>query len=213
VGAGPAPRLTLKVPDGEAGSRGSAFSAFVERAKRREEIESMRLLTLRRLRFKTAGALGRGERSREPAYVVGSICKRSESRRHREWLIRPAEEVKCGYGDLAGDRLNDPANPLKTRSGRTGRESAPPEAEVFPLLEHWAPARKRLHRSVYAASKLSTLSAQYYFDRLLHRRARGVAIWNDAEPPSRLRILRDASSAVIHRFCEKFQEAMIFTNA
>jgi hypothetical protein len=113
--------------------------------------------------------------------------------------------------NLAGAAAQPSSQPAEdATAGGPGEDLPPPEGEVFPLLDPIEPERgSGLHRfSVTQLVNYQRCPRQYYFDRLLHAPSEEeVAVWNDAEapePPSNL--TATLRGAVIHRFCEKFQE-------
>jgi ATP-dependent helicase/nuclease subunit A len=207
--------LTLKVPDGRGRlAAGSAFSAFVERAKRREEFESMRLLYVAATRAQDRLVLSGAVKDLASLRTwLGWICKALGVVQEPEsGLFRPLEEVEVR---LTVNLARAPAQPSgqpaeDAAAGEPGEDLPPPEGEVFPLLDPIEPERgSGLHRfSVTQLLNYQRCPRQYYFDRLLHAPSEEeVAVWNDAEapePPANL--TATLRGAVIHRFCEKFQE-------
>jgi ATP-dependent helicase/nuclease subunit A len=203
--------LTLKAPDGRGRlAAGSAFAAFAERAKRREEFESMRLLYVAATRAQDRLVLSGAAKDLASfrSSWLGWICK----------ALGVAKEPESGLLRLGGEvevRLTvNLAGASAQASSQPGENSAedlrPPEDCVFPLLEPIEAERgSGLHRfSVTQLLNYQRCPRQYYFDRLLHAPSEEeVALWNDAEapePPANL--TATLRGAVIHRFCEKFQE-------
>jgi len=204
--------LTLKIPDGR-GSLvwGAAYSTFTERAKRREEFESMRLLYVAATRA-------------QDRLVLSGAAKDIASLRN-SWLDWVCEAL--GVATDAASALLAPAEGVEVQLTLNLLDSAlvteglgearavqpdlmPPSDEAFPLLESIKSERSRaLHRfSVTQLLNYRRCPRQYYFDRVLHAPSEEeVAAWNDAEapePPSNL--TATVRGAVVHRFCEKFIE-------
>ncbi len=204
--------LTLQVPDGQ-GKRvwGAAFSAFTERAKRREEFESMRLLYVAATRA-------------QDRLILSGAAKELTSLRNSwlEWacnalgvgtdatsgLLEPAEGVNLRLTLNLLDAAPEPASPDESPAANS--VLMPPGDEGFPLLASIQSERSSaLHRfSVTQLLNYHRCPRQYYFDRVLHAPSEEeVAVWNDAEapePPANL--TATLRGAVIHRFCEKFSE-------
>jgi ATP-dependent helicase/nuclease subunit A len=204
--------LTLQVPDGQ-GKRvwGAAFSAFNERAKRREEFESMRLLYVAATRA-------------QDRLILSGAAKELTSLRN-SWLERACNALGVGTDATSGllepaagvnlrltlnllDAAPEPTSPDESPAANS--VLMPPRDEGFPLLESIQSERSSaLHRfSVTQLLNYHRCPRQYYFDRVLHAPSEEeVAVWNDAEapePPANL--TATLRGAVIHRFCEKFAE-------
>ncbi|HSQ19493.1 MAG TPA: PD-(D/E)XK nuclease family protein, partial [Blastocatellia bacterium] len=203
--------LTLKVPDGR-GTRvpGSTFSTFTERAKRREEFESMRLIYVAATRAKDRLILSgaaKDLRSLRSSWL-GSICNAlGLGAGSATGLITPAEGVVLRLTLTLLDAPQCAPSPEVSRAVQS--ELTPPSDERFPLLE---PIESDYSTALYRFSVTQLLNyqrcaRQYYFDRVLHAPAEEeIAIWNDAEapePPANL--TATLRGAVIHRFCEKFR--------
>jgi ATP-dependent exoDNAse (exonuclease V) beta subunit len=203
--------LTLKVPDGR-GMRvpGSTFSTFTERAKRREEFESMRLIyvaaTRAQDRLILSGA-ARDLRSLRSSWL-GSICNAlGLGAGSATGLINPAENVVLRLTLNLLDAPQCARSPEVSQAAQA--DLTPPSDESFPLLE---PIESDYSTALYRFSVTQLLNyqrcaRQYYFDRVLHAPAdEEIAIWNDAEapePPANL--TATLRGAVIHRFCEEFR--------
>lgn len=202
--------LTLKVPDGRGRLvGGSASTMFAERAKRREEYESMRLLYVASTRAKDRLILSGAAKD------VGSlkrswldwICKAfgvaSDSVTGR---LAPADAVDLR---LTLNLLDAPPDVSGQEDQQTVQlELAPPSDLGFPLLE---PIQSEISNAIHRFSVTQLLNyrrcaRQYYFDRVLHApREDQIAVWNDAEapePPANL--TATLRGAVMHRFCERF---------
>ena len=202
--------LTLKVPDGRGRLvGGSAFTRFAERAKRREEFESMRLLYVAATRAKDR-------------LILSGAAKDLASLRN-SWLDWICEGFgvtsNSDTGALApadGVELRLTLNLLDTPSYDKGGsqtvqpELAPPTDDGFPLI---GPLHSEIARAIHRFSVTQLLNyqrcpRQYYFDRVLHAPSEDqIAVWNDAEapePPANL--TATLRGAVMHRFCERFAE-------
>jgi ATP-dependent helicase/nuclease subunit A len=204
--------LTLKVPDGTGKlAGGSAFVEFTERAKLREEFESMRLLyvaaTRARDRLILSGAV------KDLASIRNSwlawICKAlAIGKDSLSDILTPGEDVLVRLSlNLLDDRRAGTELP---GGARTEEDLLPPADERFPLLAQIEPQRTNgFHRfSVTQLLNYHRCARQYYFDRVLHTPGEDeVAVWNNAdapEPPANL--TATLRGAVIHRFCEEFRE-------
>ena len=204
--------LTLKVPDGRGRQiGGSTFTAFNERAKRREEFESMRLLYVAATRAQDRLILSGA--ARDLASLRSSwldwICKgfgiaRDAATGH----ICPDEGVDLR---LTLNLLDAPHETLGLNDARiVSPEMSPPTDEAFPLVESiQSDPFSAIHRfSVTQLLNYRRCPRQYYFDRVLHAPSEDeVAVWNDAEapePPANL--TATLRGAVMHRFCEKFSQ-------
>ena len=204
--------LTLKVHDGRGRLvGGSAFTSFNERAKRREEFESMRLLYVAATRA-------------QDRLILSGAAKDLTSLRNSwlEWLctafgiaseattdlLVPAEGVYVQVTVNLLDAAPGTAVQCDARSVQTDLIAAGDER--FPLLDSIASERlSTLHRfSVTQLLNYRRCPRQYYFDRVLHApRDEEKAAWNDVEapePPANL--TATLRGAVMHRFCEKLAE-------
>src|SRR6185369_10366774 len=203
--------LTLKVPDGTGRlAAGFAFTEFTERAKMREEFESMRLLYVAATRAQDRLILSGAVKdlgSMRSSWLAG-VCKALQIGKDSAGsIIAPAEDV------LVQLTLNlvDAARGETAQRGEQIEEDLPaPADERLPLLAPIPPRRTSgLHRfSVTQLLNYDRCPRQYYFDRVLHTPSEDeVAVWNNAdapEPPANL--TATLRGAVIHRFCEEFRE-------
>jgi ATP-dependent helicase/nuclease subunit A len=204
--------LTLKVPDGRGKLvAGSAFTTFAERAKRREEFESMRLLYVAATRAQDRLILSGA--AKDLASLRNSwldwVCKAlGVGSDAASGFLAPAEGVDLRLTLNLLDAAPQTANQDDARTVQP--DLMPPGDERFPLLESIRSERSSaLHRfSVTQLLNYRRCPRQYYFDRVLHAPSEEeVAVWNDAEapePPANL--TATLRGAVIHRFCEKFIE-------
>jgi ATP-dependent helicase/nuclease subunit A len=202
--------LTSKVADGRGRLLGGwTFTTFAERAKRREEFESMRLLyvaaTRARDRLILSGAakdLGSLKNS-----WLGWVCKACGVTSDTvSGALSPSDgvDLRLTLNLLDSARETDPDH-----NATVHPVLEPPEGEDFPLLR---PIESKslgdaLHRfSVTQLLNYRRCPRQYFFDRVLRVPDEDeIAVWNDAEapePPSNL--TATLRGAVMHRFCEKF---------
>jgi ATP-dependent helicase/nuclease subunit A len=202
--------LTMKVLDGLGKLvGGSAFTAFGERAKRREEFESMRLLYVAATRAQDRLILSGAAKDLSSLktswldWVSKALGIGSDA---ASGLLAPAEGVDAR---LTLNLLDSPAqNTTQDSPGGFQPDLKPPSDEGFPLLGSIESERLGvLHRfSVTQLLNYRRCPRQYYFDRVLHVPSEEeVAVWNDAEapePPANL--TATLRGAVIHRFCERF---------
>ncbi|HSO74319.1 MAG TPA: UvrD-helicase domain-containing protein [Blastocatellia bacterium] len=201
--------LTLKIPDGRGRLvAGSAFSAFAERQKRREEFESMRLLYVAATRAKDKLILSGATKdlSGLRGSWLGWISKAlGLSAQPESGVLTTSEGIEIRATVNLADASTHPGS---SEAGGVDRELIPPPGEDFPLLERIKPQHAiGLHRfSVTQLLNYRRCPRQYYFDRVLHTPPEDqVAVWNDAdapEPPANL--TATLKGAVIHRFCETF---------
>jgi ATP-dependent helicase/nuclease subunit A len=204
--------FTLKPPDGRGRlSIGSAYSTFTERAKKRDDFESRRLLYVAATRAKDrlllsgASKEAQGPKNSWLACVCSAVGVSNDS---VSGALRPAEGVDV----LLTLNLLDSA--VASQSANDVKAVEPPldlpEDESFPLLEPLSPVlANSSHRfSVTQLLNYQRCQRQYYFDRILHAPDDDErAVWNDAEapePPANL--TATLRGAVIHKFCEKFRE-------
>jgi ATP-dependent helicase/nuclease subunit A len=209
--------LTLKVPDGRGGRLvGLTLRQFRERAKRREQFESVRLLyvaaTRARDRLIVSGATQDLARPRNDTWLAW-ILKALELKEVSEsGVIKRDEGVEFQLTlNLLGAPVRSPDSesddPVDSESAMELPLSI---GDVFPLLERVrSETTTGLHRfSVTQLLNVHRCPRQYYFDRVLHAPGEEeVAVWNNAEapePPANL--TATLRGAVIHRFCEKFSE-------
>jgi ATP-dependent helicase/nuclease subunit A len=206
--------LTLKVPDGRGRLvAGYAFSSFAERAKRREEFESMRLLyvaaTRAQDRLILAGAAKdlSGLRTSWLGWISKALGLSAQT---ESCVLNPTEQVEIRVTvNLVYDSAQS-SSLAADAAFEAEAELSPLEDERFPLLERIEPQRASgIHRfSVTQLLNYRRCPRQYYFDRVLHTPSEDqVAVWNDAdapEPPANL--TATLKGAVIHRFCEMYAE-------
>src|SRR5262249_9970219 len=201
--------FTLKPPDGRGRlSIGSAYSMFTERAKKRDDFETRRLLYVAATRAKDrlllsgASKEAQGPKNSWLASVCNALGITNDS---VSGALRPAEEVDV----LLTLNLLDSVGALQ--SANDSRATEPPlqqpTDESFPLLEPLSPelAHSSHRFSVTQLLNYQRCPRQYYFDRILHAPDDDErAVWNDAEapePPANL--TATLRGAVIHKFCEK----------
>ncbi|MEK6321434.1 MAG: UvrD-helicase domain-containing protein [Acidobacteriota bacterium] len=208
--------LTLKVPDGRGKLvAGAAFITFAERAKRRDEFESMRLLYVAATRAQDRLILSGAAKDLASlrSSWLGWICKALGIAREIEsGVLGPSEEVEVRLTLNLRDAALQTSSQLREDPAAVQPEKdlAAPKEERVPLLEPVEAERgSGLHRfSVTQLLNYHRCPRQYYFDRLLHTPSEEeVAVWNDAEapePPANL--TATLRGAVIHRFCERFSE-------
>lgn len=204
--------LTLKVPDGTGKlAAGRAYAAFTERAKLREEFESMRLLYVA------------ATRAEERLILSGAVKDIASIR--ASWLSWICKALGIDDGSVNGilatadgvlthltlnilDAATEEAAQLV--NAHESEDLSPPADDRFPLLDSIEPQRTSgLHRfSVTQLLNYHRCPRQYFFDRVLHTPSEDeVVVWNDAdapEPPANL--TATLRGAVIHRFCEEFRE-------
>jgi ATP-dependent helicase/nuclease subunit A len=202
--------LTMKVLDGLGKLiGGAAFSNFGERAKRRDEFESMRLLYVA------------STRAQDRLILSGAAKDLSSSR--NSWLDWISKALGIDSGATSGSFA--PSDGVDVRLTLNLLDSPPRDAIQKPLeaveLDLKSPGDQSfplfgsvnserfgaLHRfSVTQLLNYRRCPRQYYFDRVLHAPSEEeVAVWNDAEapePPANL--TATLRGAVIHRFCERF---------
>ena len=205
--------LTLKVHDGRGRLVwGSAFTTLSERAKRREEFESMRLLYVAATRA-------------QDRLILSGAAKDLASLRN-SWLDWLCKTFRIGNDSVTGlVRLQDDVefrltlNLLDAGPAAAGQDEVRPVQpdlllptdESFPLMGSILSERSAtLHRfSITQLLNYRRCPRQYYFDRVLHAPSdEEAAVWNEAEapePPANL--TATLRGAVMHRFCEKFVEA------
>jgi ATP-dependent exoDNAse (exonuclease V) beta subunit len=205
--------LTLKVPDGRGGrAQGSTYALFAERAKRRDEFESMRLLYVAATRAQDRLILSGAIRDSVPARSwLGWISKAlGVGNEPATALLRPEENLEV----MLTVNLADDWRPQSVRRDEISSlgvgDLTSPETESFPLLPSIEAERgSGLHRfNVTQLLNYQRCPRQYYFDRVLNTPGEEeISTWNNAEapePPANL--TATLRGAVIHRFCEKFQE-------
>jgi len=200
--------LTVKVPDGRGRlAAGSCYAMFGDRAKLREEFESMRLLYVAATRSEDRLILSGA--AKDLKGLGGSWL---------EWVSRALESANESASrtlNLAeGVDVRLTVNLLDAEIGPSAEQTqtvlSSPADDSFPLLAPIEVERGTgLHRfSVTQLLNYSRCPRQYYFDRVLHTPSEDqLSVWNDAdapEPPTNL--TATLKGAVIHRFCERFAE-------
>ena len=210
--------FSVRVPDGRGQAvRGSLFNQLRQRARWRDEFESMRLLYVA------------ATRAEDRLILSGAVAQKdlkNLARTDREqwlaWIWQALELTEhessrvLTFGEDVQIQLNvdrRPAEipvrlPPEDEIARHSFDTSRPLDEMFPLLQPLVPERGQTLRrfSVTQLINWQRCARQYYFDRML--RAPGAeerAIWNDAdapEPPANL--TATLKGAVIHRFCETF---------
>ena len=204
--------LTLKVPNGAGAlSAGHTYTTFTERAKRREEFESMRLLYVAATRAQDRLILSGAVRDTvSDRSWLGWICKAlTIAKDPVGGTLNPADGVVVRLTlNVLDDGRESPAEIDITQTA--DKEPAPPSDQVFRLLNPIEPQRTSGFQrfSVTQLLNYQRCPRQYYFDRVLHAPSEEeIAVWNDAdapEPPANL--TATLRGAVIHRFCEKYAE-------
>jgi ATP-dependent helicase/nuclease subunit A len=214
--------FSVRVPDGRGQAvRGSLFNHLRQRARWREEFESMRLLYVAATRAEDCLILSGAVAQKE----LKNLAK-TEREQWLAWIwqaLELTEHPRNGvltFGEDVQIQLTvDPeAQALKSLSGslrdvdmvKEALDLSGPLDELFPLLQPVTAERGQALRrfSVTQLINFQRCARQYYFDRML--RAPGTeerAVWNDAEapePPANL--TATLKGAVIHRFCETFRE-------
>ncbi len=203
--------LTLKAPDGTGRlAAGFAFAQFTERAKMREEFESMRLLYVAATRAQDRLILSGAVKdlgSIRSSWLAGVCRALSIGKDSAGCVVTPAEDVMVR---LTLNLLDADREETAQRGEQTEEDLPAPADERLTLLAPIAPKRTSgLHRfSVTQLLNYARCPRQYYFDRVLHTPSEDeVAVWNNAdapEPPANLTATH--RGAVIHRFCEEFRE-------
>ncbi|MEK6301538.1 MAG: UvrD-helicase domain-containing protein [Acidobacteriota bacterium] len=206
--------LTLKVPDGRGRLvAGCAAAAFVERAKRREEFESMRLLYVAATRAKDRLILSGAAKdlSSLRGSWLGWVSKAlGLDAQPKSGVLRSSEGIEVRVTVNLADASAHQGSSEAAGVAGVDRELMPPDDRSFPLLGRIEPQHASgLHRfSVTQLLNYRRCPRQYYFDRVLRTPPEDqVAVWNDAdapEPPANL--TATLKGAVIHRFCEMYSE-------
>ena len=199
--------LTVKVPDGRGRLVGGcAFWTFADRAKRREEFESMRLLYVAATRAKDRLILSGAAKdlsSLRSSWLDWVRKALQLDKQPESGVLTPGEDISVRLVvNLTGD--SPPADAREIEE-----DLSPPAGENLPLLQQIEPRPGGLHRfSVTQLLNYRRCPRQYYFDRVLHTPPEDqVEVWNDAdapEPPANL--TATLKGAVIHRFCETYVE-------
>ncbi|MEK6333525.1 MAG: UvrD-helicase domain-containing protein [Acidobacteriota bacterium] len=213
--------LSVRVPDGRGQAvRGSLYNHLRQRARWREEFESMRLLyvaaTRAQDRLILSGAvaqkdlknLAKTEREQWLAWIWQAL----ELDEYPQSSVLTFDEhvqvaVTVDREQEARERRRWVREPEKPKEKLDPARSLD---ELFPLIARVTADRGRAlrHFSVTQLINFQRCPRQYYFDRML--RAPGAeerAVWNDAEapePPANL--TATLKGAVIHRFCETFRD-------
>ena len=208
--------LTLKIPDGRGWLvAGHTMIRLRERAKLRDQFESMRLLYVAATRA-------------QDLLILSGAAKDLKSGRG-SWLGLIANALGLDASVQSGVANIDEKVPVRVvlnlrdehiepaSINLTGRQEPAemsdlpkPRSEAFPLLRSLSPERHNaIHRfSVTQLINYRRCPRQYYFDRVLHAPSgEEIAVWNDAEapePPANLNAT--LKGAVIHRFCERYSE-------
>ncbi len=207
--------LTLKVPNGRGQMvSGRTFTFFSERAKWRENFESMRLLYVAATRAQDRLILSGATKE------ISKLVRGDDS-----WLQLVWQALELGprwqsalveLGDdthlqLSVNLIDEETETLGAEATDAGPESivlSQDLSESFPLLRPLEPERDTaVHRlSVTQLINYQRCPRQYYFDRVLHVPTPDqMAVWNNAEapePPANL--TATLKGAVIHRFCETY---------
>lgn len=216
--------LSLQIPDGR-GFRvaGMTFQEFCNRARLREEFESMRLLYVAATRAEdrlllSGAAKDLASLTRKRDNWLAWIWQALELDDHaRSGLLYLENEAQIDLRVNEGGRQGQAAGPVgRSSSAEAATLSAGAAAlteghasvdELFPLLRPIEPGTSAVHRcSVTQLINYQRCPRQYYFDRVLHSPAPDrLEVWNDAEapePPANL--TATLKGAVIHRFCETY---------
>jgi ATP-dependent helicase/nuclease subunit A len=212
--------FTVTVPDGRGlAVRGALFKELRQRASWREEFESMRLLYVAATRAKNRLIFS--------AAVAGKELKNLKETTREQWLawlwqafeldeheesrvVELAGEVQVGLRISREPTAREFAAVAGKESEASPIDASKPFEEIFPLLRPVEAERGQALRrfSVTQLINFQRCARQYYFDRLLHTPgSEELAAWNDAEvpePPANL--TATLKGAVIHRFCEIFNE-------
>jgi ATP-dependent helicase/nuclease subunit A len=217
--------MTVRIPDGRGQTvRGALFNELRQRNRWREEFESMRLLyvaaTRARDRLIFSGALAQKDLKN---------LTRTNKEQWLAWIWQALELDEFAETGLSkfGDEVQIHVTVDRESHGLwLSKSSTPPIetpevekqtidlsrpfAELFPLLNKVPPEPGHVLRrfSVTQLINFQRCARQYYFDRMLKAPGKEErAVWNDAEapePPANL--TATLKGAVIHRFCETFQE-------
>lgn len=214
--------FSVRVPDGRGQAvRGSLFNNLRQRARWREEFESMRLLYVA------------ATRAKDRLILSGSVARkdlknltRTEREQWLAWIWQALELSEHPQSDVLTFGADVQVGLTVDREPQAAKAPRPslcdadkpketldpsrPLDELFPLLQPVAAERGLALRrfSVTQLINFQRCARQYYFERML--RAPGAeerAVWNDAEapePPANL--TATLKGAVIHRFCETFRD-------
>jgi len=206
--------LTLKVPDGRGGRvQGLTFADFLDRAKRRDEFESMRLLyvaaTRAQDRLILSGAIKDSVAARSWLGWISSTLGIEDE--PKTATLRPEESLEVMLTVNLADAWSQDSVLRNDSSGSLdSMDLTPPDTDSLPLLQPIEAERgSGLHRfNVTQLLNYQRCPRQYYFDRVLSTPGEEeLGIWNNAdapEPPANL--TATLRGAVIHRFCERYRE-------
>ena len=211
--------MTVRVPDGRGRSvRGALFNEMGQRNRWREEFESMRLLYVAATRAEDllilSGAIDRRglenlaktDREQWLAWLWRALDLEEQA---QSTVLELSEEAQI---QITIDRETQAPFSLTQPSARRESPVDPtrPLEENVPLLQPVkADSGQALRRfTVTQLINFQRCARQYYFERMLRTPGKEErAVWNDAEapePPANL--TATLKGAVIHRFCETFQE-------
>jgi ATP-dependent helicase/nuclease subunit A len=209
--------LTMKIPDGRGKQvTGLTFARFSERAKLREQFESMRLLyvafTRAQDRLILSGAIkGLGDlKYRKDSWLaqIWQAVGLKENIRTGVHAIDKNVDLKVILNGEGIPRSSVESMTTGTKNVTATTDPSRSLLDFFPLL---APLEPDLAATVGRFSVTQLINyrrcpRQYYFDRVLHvPTSDELNVWNDAEapePPANL--TATMKGAVIHRFCETF---------
>ena len=206
--------LTLKIPDGRGGRvQGLTFADFLEREKRRDEFESMRLLYVAATRAQDRLILSGAIKDSVPARSwLGWISRvLGIDGETKTTTLRPDESLEVMLTVNLADVWSQNSVLRDEGSDSLGSmDLSAPDTDSLPLLQPIeAEQGSGLHRfNVTQLLNYQRCPRQYYFDRVLSTPGEEeLGIWNNAdapEPPANL--TATLRGAVIHRFCERYQE-------
>jgi ATP-dependent helicase/nuclease subunit A len=216
--------LTVRIPDGRGQTvRGALFNELRQRNRWREEFESMRLLYVAATRAEDRLILS--------GAVAEKDLKNLTTTEREQWLawiwqaFELNEQTESGVVKFVDDtqiRVTLDREPVGfwsssstapivvDEAGEKADDLSRPFAEIFPLLGGVPPEPGQVLRrfSVTQLINFQRCGRQYYFDRMLKAPGKEERrVWNDAEapePPANL--TATLKGAVIHRFCETFQD-------
>ena len=213
---------TVRIPDGRGRTvRGALFNELSQRSRWRESFESMRLLYVAATRARDRLILSGAVEQKSLANLT-----KTDNEKWLAWIWQALDLEEHSQTDVAKFEENvkiqvkvDRDSPAPPRSHPASSvESATEDAidlsqplgKLFPLLQPIAPEQGQVLRrfSVTQLINFQRCARQYYFDRMLRTpSSEERAVWNDAEapePPANL--TATLKGAVIHRFCETFNE-------
>jgi ATP-dependent helicase/nuclease subunit A len=210
--------FSLQIPDGR-GFRvmGRTLQRLMDRARMRDEFESMRLLYVAATRAQDRLILSGAAKDQETlcrtrnnwlAWIWQALGLDDQSRSSVLNLDDAQIDLRINSGSptVREGSLVPDASPVPDTSGAFADG---PAAELFPLLPPIQLGAHAVHRfSVTQLLNFQRCPRQYYFDRVLHSPAPDhLGVWNDAEapePPANL--TATLKGAVIHRFCETYAQ-------